>query len=63
MSIVIELEIRNRDAEWIVKSTHYCSDFKNMKNKIKEIKKIYALHNKDYRIYMKLPSKLNKKRV
>ena len=63
MSILIELEIRNREAIWQLKSTHYCSDFKNMRNKIKEMKRIYALHNKDYRIFIRLSSKLNKKRV
>ena len=59
MKIKLELEIRNREAIWNVKSTHYYNDFKSVTEKIKQMKKAYALHNKDYKFYVTIPSKLN----
>lgn len=63
MKITLELEILNKENEWEVKHQYYCNDFTHIPSKIKMIKQTYALHNKEYRIFLRMPSKLNEKRV
>jgi hypothetical protein len=61
--ILLELEILNDENEWQVMSSYYFNGMQHLKVKMKQIKKMYALHNKDYRIFITLQSKLNEKRV
>jgi mRNA-degrading endonuclease RelE of RelBE toxin-antitoxin system len=61
--IRLELEILNDKEQWEIMITNHFNDIQHLRRKIKDLKKIYALHQKDYRIYITLKSKINEKRV
>jgi len=61
--IRLELEILNDRDEWEIMLTNHFNDIQHLRRKIKELKKIYALHQKDYRVYIIFQSKINERRV
>lgn len=59
LAIIIEIEKINKDGDWEVVNTQYVRDMSRCAKQIERYKKIYALKNKSYRIFIKLGSKVN----
>lgn len=60
LPITIELEIPDGYGNWAVTNTKRCYTQNQVLTFIGRWKSLYALNNKDYRIYIITPSKANK---
>jgi hypothetical protein len=56
--IVIELEILCED-DWVVVQSYHCTSMLSLTSKMEQLKSLYVLNNKDYRIMLTLQSKVN----
>ena len=56
--IRLELEVLINEI-WNNEYVYYCNTYSQIDEKIKDIKKRYALHNKEYRIFVVYQSKMN----
>jgi hypothetical protein len=56
--IVIELEIK-AESEWIIVQSFICKNMYSLSSKMMQLKSLYVLNDKDYRIMLVLQSKVN----
>jgi hypothetical protein len=56
--IIIDLELHT-DSEWVVVQTYLCTNIHSLYSKMTQIKSLYVLKDKDYRIMLTLQSKVN----